>query len=400
MRVLDQRGDLSEIPLPTGRAAFMERLNAVLGARADAAAAAAAEGAARALTAVEQLRDGLVTAHGATLRRVFVRDGDEAVLVVLALPSERIAEEERRLGESTALNVKVIDPTTHESMLRLAEAGLIALPEGELREVWPASGPKRSESDGRILRAKALTDRAEHKLKAAVLLVGGGLRRGIPCARGGGGPARGRSAGGDARKAQARRHRVGRGVSARRGAGRGPRRPAARCDTGPVGRRAGGRRSGTDRGVRVPHFLDGRGHVRSIARRGGVAASAGRRFMCPHILLRAIRECVHGARAAECERRRPPVVESVFPSVDAERPRHGQVQVWRQAHGRQGGLAAGDTQERVAAIHGRHSRQETNLFPLTDFRPRRGVENLERAYLGGRYGAVPYVRPSRVGSDA
>ena len=173
--VLDRRGDLSEIPLPTGRAAFMERLNAVLDARADAAAAAAAEGAARALTAVEQLRDDLVAAHGATLRRVFVRDGDEAVLVVLALPPERIAEEGRRLAESTALNVEVIDPATHESMLRLAEAGLIALPGGELREVYPASGPERSESDGRILRAKALTDRAEHKLKAAVLLVGGGF---------------------------------------------------------------------------------------------------------------------------------------------------------------------------------------------------------------------------------
>ena len=60
-------------------------------------------------------------------------------------------------------------------MLRLAEAGLIALPGGELREVWPASGPQRSESDGRLLRAKALTGRAEHKLKAAVLLVGGGF---------------------------------------------------------------------------------------------------------------------------------------------------------------------------------------------------------------------------------
>ena len=175
--VLDQRGDLSAIALPTGRAAFMERLDAVLGARADAAAAAegAVEGAARALTAVEQLRDDLVTAHGATLRRVFVRDGDEAVLVVLALPSDGIAEEERRLAESTALNVKVIDPATHESMLRLAEAGLIALPGGELREVYPACGPQRSESDGRLLRAKALTDRAEHKLKAAVLLVGGGF---------------------------------------------------------------------------------------------------------------------------------------------------------------------------------------------------------------------------------
>ncbi|MFC0544475.1 AAA family ATPase [Kutzneria chonburiensis] len=32
----------------------------------------------------------------------------------------------------------------------------------------------------------------------------------------------------------------------------------------------------------------------------------------------------------------------------------------------------------------------TSLFPLTDFQPRRG-ENFERAYLQGRYGAVPYV---------
>ena len=47
----------------------------------------------------------------------------------------------------------------------------------------------------------------------------------------------------------------------------------------------------------------------------------------------------------------------------------------------------------------RNSRQETTLFPLTDFRPRRGVENLERSYLGGRYGALPYVRPSRIRSS-
>ena len=47
----------------------------------------------------------------------------------------------------------------------------------------------------------------------------------------------------------------------------------------------------------------------------------------------------------------------------------------------------------------RNSRQETNLFPLTDFRPRRGVENLERSYLGGRYGALPYIRPARILSD-
>ena len=33
----------------------------------------------------------------------------------------------------------------------------------------------------------------------------------------------------------------------------------------------------------------------------------------------------------------------------------------------------------------------TKVFPLTDFRPRKMRENLEAAYLSGRYGALPYV---------
>ena len=78
--VLDRRGDLAEIRMPSSRAAFMERLNAVLGAQAEAAAA----GAPRPLTAVEQLRDGLAVEHGATLRRIFVRENDETVLVVIS----------------------------------------------------------------------------------------------------------------------------------------------------------------------------------------------------------------------------------------------------------------------------------------------------------------------------
>lgn len=34
----------------------------------------------------------------------------------------------------------------------------------------------------------------------------------------------------------------------------------------------------------------------------------------------------------------------------------------------------------------------TRLYPLSDFRPRKGVENLERSYLTGRYGAIPFIR--------
>lgn len=37
-------------------------------------------------------------------------------------------------------------------------------------------------------------------------------------------------------------------------------------------------------------------------------------------------------------------------------------------------------------------RQASRLFPLTDFSPRKGLENLERSYLAGRYGALPYFR--------
>ena len=167
--VLDQRGDLSEIRLPTSRVAFMERLNAVLGTGGEAAAPAV-----RSLSPAEQLRDRLIAEHGAALQRISVRDGATA-LIVMALPSERIAEEERRLDGSTSLNVKVVDPATHESMLRLAEAGLIALPAGKLEEIYPASGSEDTASDGRILRARALAERAEHKLKAATLLAGGGF---------------------------------------------------------------------------------------------------------------------------------------------------------------------------------------------------------------------------------
>ena len=42
----------------------------------------------------------------------------------------------------------------------------------------------------------------------------------------------------------------------------------------------------------------------------------------------------------------------------------------------------------------RNERLETSLFPLSDFRLRRSIENLERAYLAGRFGAVPYIRSS------
>ncbi len=167
--VLDRRGDLSEIRMPTSRAAFMERLQAVLdGERED-------PGEPPAPSALDRIRDALVVEHGAALRRILVREADEAALIVISLSPERIAEEERRLAEASGLGVKMIDPAAYESMQRLAEAGLISMPAGDFDEVYPALDAEDAESAGRVLRAKALAERAEHKLKAAALLEGGGF---------------------------------------------------------------------------------------------------------------------------------------------------------------------------------------------------------------------------------
>lgn len=43
----------------------------------------------------------------------------------------------------------------------------------------------------------------------------------------------------------------------------------------------------------------------------------------------------------------------------------------------------------------KNQQNATVVYPLTDFSPRKGRENLELAYLSGRYGALPYVRSLR-----
>ena len=48
----------------------------------------------------------------------------------------------------------------------------------------------------------------------------------------------------------------------------------------------------------------------------------------------------------------------------------------------------------------KESNQATRLFPLTDFSPRKGRENLEANYLAGRYGALPYLKSLRMDKEA
>ena len=47
----------------------------------------------------------------------------------------------------------------------------------------------------------------------------------------------------------------------------------------------------------------------------------------------------------------------------------------------------------------KNEEQATELYPLTDFSPRKERENLELGYLSGRYGAIPYVRTPALFED-
>ena len=172
--VIDRRGALSTMRMPTSRAAFMERLRSVLDTGGkDEDAARDVKTPARSL---DRLCGDLEAELGkAALHMVLMPEDEKTALVVVSLPAERLAEEERRLSESTATELRIIDRSTHEALLRLAQAGLIAMPRGELRQVYPAPAREDAESVARVLRAKALVERAEHKLKAATLLEGGGF---------------------------------------------------------------------------------------------------------------------------------------------------------------------------------------------------------------------------------
>ena len=171
--VLDRRGDLANIPLPTSRTAFMARLKTVLGPDP---AAEVDEAAAPPVSPTDALRDRLIADHGSALSRIFGHENGTAILAVIDLPTNRIGEEEERLAGLTELAVTVIDPATHESMMRLAKSGLIPSPTETMEELFPVPADQEGEDErANLLRARALADLADHKLKAAQLLAGGGF---------------------------------------------------------------------------------------------------------------------------------------------------------------------------------------------------------------------------------
>jgi hypothetical protein len=168
--VLDGRGDLASLKMPSGRAAMIERMQALMQARATP----------RILSPEEMLIDELRQRHGERLLLVEARastQGRVNLLAVLDLDGEELTDEAKRLAGHAAVGVDVINRASWLAMRRLAASGMIIIAESQTRvlhqspELTEVSAPDFDQP----ARAGELRAQAEKALRMATVLAGGGF---------------------------------------------------------------------------------------------------------------------------------------------------------------------------------------------------------------------------------
>jgi superfamily II DNA/RNA helicase len=177
--VLDGHGDLRAIKLPSGRAAFVERLEAMMGKSESESAARPAP--------TERLRDDLEAAYGDDLLLVQAHShaaGRQSLLVVLgtdvALARQDIEQRVARISEADGPPpvVEVLDRGTWATIQRLVAAGDLSFTAAQSRDVHRSPGlddTGTGEQERRLRRARELFGQADRKSRMAALLATGGF---------------------------------------------------------------------------------------------------------------------------------------------------------------------------------------------------------------------------------
>ena len=180
--VLDGVGDLAAIRMPSGRAAFLQRLEAMM---------EGAPGAPPSVTKPDdlgvRLRQDLLARHGKDLLLLETRrdqTGRDTVVVVLDCDRDgrEIEYLTRRYGGTNggmaAPRFEVLDAAGFAAVRRLIDAGGLKFAAGEPRQLHRAPGLDAGAPDRarrRLARAGALFTEAERRLRMATLLAGGGF---------------------------------------------------------------------------------------------------------------------------------------------------------------------------------------------------------------------------------
>lgn len=163
--VIDKRGDAKKLDIPTGRKAFLERLEKVLGQETEDASARK--------DPVETVLSDLRERFGSGLLMAELRQcegGGKSILAVL----ENTREETASFDWGEGLAVEFISRENYETIRRLEAAGHLSFSSGRLRilhetrEENDQAGRKRDE-------ALRLLEAADRQQRMAKLLAGGGF---------------------------------------------------------------------------------------------------------------------------------------------------------------------------------------------------------------------------------
>jgi hypothetical protein len=179
--VIDGAGDLGALKMPSGRAAFIERMQAMMGEAVRPARARPPE---------DIVVADLMERHGDRLLLAEARPGPGGrpkLLVVLDLDPQAVAAETERLSRDDSVAVDVLDRTMWTAMQRLAASGLMqfshaprvlhrsgALPVQQAERKVDADAPAVDR------RGEELMAEAERTLRMARVLASGGFPEEAP----------------------------------------------------------------------------------------------------------------------------------------------------------------------------------------------------------------------------
>lgn len=152
--VLDGAEDFSQITMPNGRGALIERMRSLLG-RSEPIRI-------RTLPPEEALVEDLKTRHGARLLHAELRS--ERLFLVLDAKPSLIAAEQMRLASSSP-RVEILDHAAWSTLQRLVESGLVGFSETRVRILHQRDANDRiGQDNGRIVECTPLQPKEVHAL--------------------------------------------------------------------------------------------------------------------------------------------------------------------------------------------------------------------------------------------
>lgn len=180
--VLDGRGDLAVLKMPSARAAMIERMAALMGAGVKCTGSATA--APQSMPPEEVVAEDLKRRHGESALLIEARQGDDGrvrLLAVIEADRGTLAAEVRRLaasGEHVAQSpaVDIIDHATWSLLQRLQTSGVIQFVGASPRQLHQ-SALLAEDPAARLAAARAaeLRSQAERQLRKAHVLAAGGF---------------------------------------------------------------------------------------------------------------------------------------------------------------------------------------------------------------------------------